>query len=261
VGRDLAPQAAELLRGLVRLTPGGRCVEVPAPNNRVVLHYQSSERRCERMSGGVPGWTWLELGPMVRDLDAIYLNFISGFELELGTAQALRQAFHGPIYADMHSLLFGMPQDGIRVLRPLADPAAWLSCFDVVQMNEDEMSQFAPDPLALAAQAMAAGVKLLVVTLGPRGAVYFAAPGFEGFGSASQAGSAVRTARVAAPQVEAIDPTGCGDVFGGAVAAALVSGAALEDALRAGARMGARNLAHRGASGLRDHLLGKLSVA
>jgi hypothetical protein len=40
VGRDLAPQAAELLRGFSRLTPGGRCVEVPAPNNRVVLHYQ-----------------------------------------------------------------------------------------------------------------------------------------------------------------------------------------------------------------------------
>ncbi len=148
------------------------------PNNRVTLRYQSIERRCERMSGGVPGWTWSELGPMVQDLDALYLNFISGFELELGTAQALRQAFRGPIYADLHSLLLGMPQDGMRALRPLADPAAWLGCFDVVQMNEDEMRQFAADPMTMAALAMAAGVKLLVVTLSSRGAIYVAAPGF-----------------------------------------------------------------------------------
>src|SRR5688500_17603170 len=49
VGQDLAAKAREFLGGLERLTPGGRCVEVPAPNNRVVLHYYSTERRTERM--------------------------------------------------------------------------------------------------------------------------------------------------------------------------------------------------------------------
>jgi hypothetical protein len=181
VGRDLAPQAAELLKGLARLAPGARCVEVPAPNNRVVLHYQSAERRCERMSGGVPPWTWLELGPMVMDLDAIYLNFISGFELTLGTARALRQGFRGPIYADLHSLFLGMHHDGIRVLQPLADPGAWFACFDAVQLNEDEMRQLSPDPLSLSAQALGAGTSLLVVTLGPKGAAYVAAQGFDGW--------------------------------------------------------------------------------
>ena len=68
VGRDLATESQRFLRGLTRLAPGTRCVEVPSPNNRVVLYYQAGERRCERMSGGVPGWTWPELGPMVRDL-------------------------------------------------------------------------------------------------------------------------------------------------------------------------------------------------
>jgi hypothetical protein len=191
VGRDLAPEAAELLKGLARLEPGARCVEVPAPNNRVVLHYQSAERRCERMSGGVPGWTWLELGPMVMDLDAIYLNFISGFELTLGTAQALRQGFPGPIYADLHSLFLGMHHDGIRVLQPLADPAAWFGCFDAVQLNEDEMRQLSPDPLSLSAQALGAGTSLLVVTLGPKGAAYVAAPGFDGWGDGRSDGRGV----------------------------------------------------------------------
>jgi hypothetical protein len=181
VGQDLAAKAREFLERLEHLTPGARCVEVPAPNNRVVLHYYSTERRTERMSGGVPGWTWSELGPMVRDLDAVYLNFISGFELTLGTAQALRQGFGGPIYVDLHSLLLGMQHDGVRVPRPLQDAASWLGCFDVVQLNEDEMRQLSPDPLSLAVDAIGAGTSLLIVTLAAKGAAYVAAPGFDGW--------------------------------------------------------------------------------
>ncbi len=257
VGSDLKDDAAELLQDLARLVPGGRCVEVPVPNNRVTLRYESAERRCERMSGGVPGWTWAELGPMVRDLDALYLNFVSGFELELGTAQALRRAFQGPIYADLHSLLLGMPQDGLRSLRPLQDHAAWFGCFDVIQMNEDEMAQFGPDPMAVAAQAMAAGVRLLVVTLGPRGAVYFSGSDRKG---ALPAGP-IRTARIAAPEVNVLDPTGCGDVFGAALCAALLAGRQVEEAVSEANRLAARNAALRGAGGLGRLLQGRLATS
>jgi hypothetical protein len=284
VGRDLAREAEEFLRGLSRMVPGTRCVEVTAPNNRVVLHYESTERRCERMAGGVPGWTWGELGPMVRDLDALYLNFISGFELCLGTAQALRQGFAGPLYADLHSLFLGMQQDGIRILRPLPDAPSWFGCFDIVQLNEAEMQQLTPDPLSLSAQALGAGVSLLAVTLGPRGVAYVAAPGFDGFagdqlgsGAAGQQQStgrtlggaalqhrspatplSVRTALIPAPQVETLDPTGCGDVFGATCFARLLAGESVETALRQAAKLAARNAAFRGASGLARHLRGEL---
>jgi hypothetical protein len=262
VGRDLSAQAQELLRGLLRLAPGARCIEVTAPNNRVVLHYQSTERRCERMAGGVPGWTWAELGPMVQDLDALYVNFISGFELSLGTAQALRQGFRGPVYADLHSLFLGMQQDGIRVLRPLADAPSWFGCFDLVQLNEDEMQQLTPDPLSLAAQALGAGVSLLSVTLGPRGVAYVAAPGFEGLAMGASnhptERPTVRTALINAPQVETLDPTGCGDVFGAAAFARLLAGDPVETALRHAVGLAARNAAFRGASGLASHLRGEL---
>jgi hypothetical protein len=261
VGRDLSGRAQELLRGLPRLAPGARCVEVTAPNNRVVLHYESTERRCERMAGGVPGWTWSELGPMVQDLDAIYLNFISGFELCLGTAQALRQGFKGPIYADLHSLFLGMQQDGIRVLRPLPDAPSWFSCFDLVQLNEDEMQQLTPDPLTLAAQALGEGVALLTVTLGPRGVAYVAAPGFDGLARKRVRGDTVRpirTALISAPNVETLDPTGCGDVFGAVAFARLLAGDPVETALRHAAALAARNAGFRGASGLARHLRGEL---
>jgi sugar/nucleoside kinase (ribokinase family) len=253
VGRDLAPQAAEFLRRLTHRSPDARFIEVPVPNNRVTLRYAESERRCERMAGGVPGWKWPELGPMVADLDALYINFISGFELCLGTASALRQGFQGPVYADLHSLLLGTEPDGIRVLRPLTNAGEWFACFDTVQLNEDEMRQIGPDPLAVAAMALEAGVSLLNVTLGARGVAYVARPG---------AGSpaTIRTALIAAPSVEAIDPTGCGDVFGATCFARLLAGEPLERALTAATTAAARNATFRGATGLAEHLRGRLVV-
>jgi hypothetical protein len=259
VGRDLAAESSRFLRTLDHLAPDARCVEVPVPNNRVTLRYESAERRCERMSGGVPGWTWAELGPMVRDLDAIYANFISGFEMCLGTAQALRQGFRGPIYADFHSLFLGMNPDGIRRLQPLPQAQSWFGCFDAVQMNEDEMHQLSPDPLSLAAQALDAGVSLLTVTLGSRGVAYVAAPGFDRLSDRGRkvSGSA-RTALLPAPAVDVLDPTGCGDVFGGTLMGRLLAGDTVEEGLRFANQMAARTAAFRGASGLHRHLRGEL---
>lgn len=252
VGQDLAPDAARLLGGMERLIPGGRCQVVPVENNRVTLRYHDGARRCERMSGGVPGWTWAELGPMVRDLDAIYLNFVSGYELCLHTATALRQGFHGPIYADLHSLLLGFAPDGVRTLQPLARPREWFACFDTVQLNEEEMQQIGPDPLAVAAVALDAGVSLLNVTLGARGVAYVQRPG---------PGGTARTALVASPRVDAVDPTGCGDVFGATCCARLLAGDPVPEALDAAVRTASRNATFRGASGLAQHLRGKLVVA
>ena len=255
VGADLAAAAQRFVGTLQRLARGGRCVEVPTPNNRVVLYYESAERRCERMSGGVPAWTWAELGPMVRDLDALYLNFISGFELALGTAEALRRGFSGPIYADLHSLLLGMHGDGMRELRPLAEAPNWFGCFDVIQVNEEEMSQLGRDPLSLAADMLGAGVSTLIVTLGARGAVYVG----QGDRGAEGRSQPIHTALVAGkPVVEATDPTGCGDVFGATVFSRMLAGEPLPEAIAAGNRAAARNVTFRGASGLAQHLRGEL---
>jgi pfkB family carbohydrate kinase len=249
VGRDLAARAAAFLGTLQHVAPGARFAEVPAPNNRVTLRYYQRERRCEQMAGGVPPWTWAELGPQVRDLDAVYVNFISGYELSLETAQLMRRGFPRFLYADLHSLFLGKEPDGTRVPQPLPDAPAWFGCFDMLQLNEDELEQLDADPFVVAAGALARGCRTLVVTLGARGAAYFT-------------GSPVRTARIPAEEAPVADgdPTGCGDVFGAAVVASVLAGADLEDALRLGNRLGARNVSHRGATGLRDHLRGKLSV-
>src|SRR5206468_1329486 len=102
-------------------------------------------------------------------LDALYLNFISGYETDLPTAQLLRHSFRRFLYADLHSLFLGKEPDGTRVPRPLPQAPAWFGCFDYVQLNEEEFAQLGDDPLALAAGALAQGCNAVCVTLGARG--------------------------------------------------------------------------------------------
>lgn len=272
VGADLAPRAQQFLGTLRRLAPDAALVEVPYPNNRVELRYYSDERRTEVLTGGVPGWTWLALKPLIdaARLDAVYVNFLSGWELDLATAKELRRHVRGPLYADLHMLVMAVQPDGLRVPQPLSDVREWCGCFDFLQANEDELRMMAPDPMALAATAMHAGASGLFVTLAGRGAVYFAAPAYHRIGdveagrrvAGGMTGAApIRTERIAAESdVSNVDPTGCGDVWGATQFSRLLAGDSLDQAIRAAHRAAARNLEHRGATGLADHLRGKLSA-
>jgi hypothetical protein len=260
VGRDLAPEANRFLATLDRRAENARFIEVPEPNNRVTLHYRNGGRRTERLRGGVPGWQWHELGPLVHDLDAIYCNMISGFELTLETAQLLRRGYVGPIYADLHSLTLAVGDDGLRIPQPLTHTDDWFSCFDVVQVNEDELSMIGADPMAVAARALRNGVNLLIVTLADQGAVYFTA-GQMAFGHnrSGNAAPTLRTAKIPAVSLaEVRDPTGCGDVFGATVVSHLIRGDSVEDAVRAANVFASRNAQYHGATNLQYHLRGEI---
>ena len=269
VGSDLCDRAAQFLTTLRHIADDARPIEVPQPNNRVELRYFSDERRTEKMSGGVPGWNWLGLKPAldVARLDALYVNFLSGWELDLETMQLIRRQFAGPIYCDLHMMAWSVEPGGMRKLRPISHVREWCECFDFLQVNEDEMSMLAPDSMALAATAMHAGVRCLVVTLGKRGVVYFAAPDFERLGNPSRARplgaspGTVRTALVPVTQwVENGDPTGCGDVWGATYFSRLLAGDNFGDAILAAHRAAARNVEYRGATGLANFLRGQISL-
>ena len=270
VGADLADRARDFIRPLRRMAKDAAIIEVPYPNNRVELRYTSAERRSEILTGGIPGWSWLGLKPLLHDIDALYVNLLSGFELDLETSQLLRQHYRKPIYCDLHSLTLAVQPNGLRTPKPLPNVAAWCRCFDFIQVNEDEMQLMAPDPLALAATALGEGVRCLSVTLGKRGAVYFAAPDFERLewdrpaGPLGTAPGPIRTALVPAVPINTLsggDPTGCGDVWGATYFSRLVAGDKFTDAMRAANLAAARNVEHRGATGLAQHLRGELSVS
>jgi hypothetical protein len=277
VGHDFTAKARQYLGTLRHIAPDAALVEVPFPGHRVELRYIDDERRTEVLTGGIPGWSWLALKPLLDQarLDALYINFLSGWELDLETAQLVRRHFAGPIHCDLHMKVMAVQPDGLRTFRPIPNVAEWCGCFDFLQMNEEEMATIAPDSMSLAATALAAGVSCLLVTLGKRGAVYFAAPGFDticdlpprqGLATAPRGGTgatgAIRTALVPAQIVNPPgDPTGCGDVWGATYFSRMVAGDSLSDAMKAAVGAAARNVGHRGATGLAAHLRGELSLS
>lgn len=272
VGRDLEEEARDFLRALPGLDLSALRV-VPEPNNRVELRYYEWDRRTERLQGGVPPWRWEELEPLLGDLDALYINFISGFELDLETAIRVRLGFAGPIYADLHSLFLGIDPGGLRSYQPLAGWRDWLRCFDIVQMNEDELHWLAHswgDPWHFAAEVVGDELRLLLVTLGARGAAYVTSPAFRpdpvswrsrGLSGAPPLGvpGTAASGFVTTMEVADGDPTGCGDVWGSTCFVNLLAGAGVEEAMRAANQAAARNVRHRGATGLHHFLQGRIA--
>ena len=271
VGSDLSESAWSFLRSFPRIDVETGIRVVPELNNRVELVYTGPERRTERLTGGVPPWLWAELGPLARTCDALYVNFISGFEMELDTARSLRSGFAGPTYADLHSLFLGVGSSGLRVPQELPSWGAWLRCFDAVQMNAEEfelLGRAVGDPWALAAQIVGPELKLITITLGANGAGYVAGAAFNSDPSLwPDTRHRVATPRptrsgiAPAEDSEVMgDPTGCGDVWGATLLAGLLRGDQLEPAMAQANRVAAKNVAHRGASGLHRHLRGRLST-
>ncbi|MDX1566691.1 MAG: carbohydrate kinase family protein [Longimicrobiales bacterium] len=270
VGNDLSERALRFLRTIPRVDVGPGVKVVPQPNNRVELSYNEEGRRTEKLSGGVPPWGWMELAPLVRECDALYVNFIAGFEMELDTARALRSGYDGPTYADLHSLFLGVGREGVRVPRTLPSWRGWLRSFDAVQMNEDEfdlLGRDVGDPWALAAEVVGPELKLVTVTLGARGAGYVASPSLDpdpdtwpAQRERMAAPGAARSGRVSEGCEPADgDPTGSGDVWGATFFSRLLAGASLEEAMIDANRKGARNVSHMGARGLHHHLEGRLA--
>ena len=266
VGEDVAGRAKELLSTLRNIAPDTQPVIVPQPNNRSELRYYSDEHRTELLSGRTPAWEWTELEPRLSEsnLDALYVNFVSGWELDLETAKRMRAAFRGPIYADLHMMLWVPQPNGMRALQPLSRAREWYGCFDFVQVNEQEMAMLAASSEALAAEAFRQGVLCTVITLGSRGALYFASPHLEiaRISAAREHRVALEAARseLLAPAMvrtgSGIDPTGCGDVWG----ATFFSRLLLDDTPRAAAiaanEAAGRSATWRGVTGLVLHLLG-----
>src|SRR5690606_2945685 len=90
VGSDLAGSALDFLGSLPGIDVGPGVAVVPEPNNRVELRYIDDAHRGETLTGGVSGWPRLEIEPMLAEVDALYVNFISGSEIDLDTAERFR---------------------------------------------------------------------------------------------------------------------------------------------------------------------------
>ena len=249
VGGDLYGEATACLRSFPRVGDTAFVRRVPEANNRVELVYSTPSDRTETLTGGVPGWSAAELDEVLPGLDALYVNFIAGWELDLDTARHVRRRFRGPTHADLHSLFMDIGPNGRRHPRPLAAAESWARCFDTVQMNRDEFALFAGDlgePWAAATWALAGRPGTIIVTHG--------ADGVEVMTSNSAAGAPARH-RLPVPGGPAPgDPTGCGDIWGAAFFAHTLGGDDLILAATKASRMARSKLASSGAEGFHASL-------
>ncbi|MDP2498536.1 MAG: PfkB family carbohydrate kinase [Candidatus Palauibacterales bacterium] len=249
VGKDMQGRARELLDGLERVGSLEGVRFVDEPNNRVELRYRDAGERTERLSGGVPGWSREELVPLAASCDALYVNFIAGWEMDLPVARRLRDVVGGPVYADLHSLFLDVGPGGVRRSRRLDEGAEWVSCFDFVQVNEDELGLLAgpgTDPWETARQLVADGrTRAVLVTLGDRGARWAATPELAEAGGGGS-GGVVDGEEPVSESVDDPDPTGCGDVWGITCFGSLLSGDPVHGAVRRANRLAARNARRRG---------------
>ena len=258
VGEDVFEKAVDRVSRLVGVGSIEALVKVPQHNNRVDLHYSDSADRCEHLRGGVPGWTWDDLAPVIADCDALYVNFIAGWEFDLSVARRLREEFDGPLYCDIHSLLLGTDRAGVRVRRELDDWSAWRACFDLVQGNRDEIRIVTggiQDPLAGVRSLVTSGVGAAFSTLGGDG-VAWAATSDSRWLDASFASVGEIAAQVAGPATAAavVDTTGCGDVWGATCFTSLLAGQTLPAAVETANRYGGLTAGLRGTADLGKHL-------
>ena len=180
VGYDLAPRAREFLHTLRKLAPDGQAIEVPHPNNRVNLYYQSAERRCEKLTGGVPPWNWLGLKPLLVQSGCASHQPHQRFRAGPGSRAAHPRPLQGPDLL-RHALACSR--------RPArwdahASAAAQCGCLVPVLRHRTGERRRDVDDGARFSRACRDGDGLRVssvlnVTLGSRGAVYFASQGFE----------------------------------------------------------------------------------
>lgn len=256
VGADLRASADRLLETVKGVSSLECVTTVPEANNRVSLFYHDPSRRCERLTGGVPGWSAAELERVALSCDALYVNFISGWELDLESVAVIESRFEGPKWCDVHSLILGVGDGGHRAPRPLEDRASWLRAFDLVQVNEDEidtLSKVGGSRAGRMRDLLGDGPEAVFLTLGSAGAEWMARRGTRWAAGASGEATGSVPVETIAP-VGSTDPTGCGDVWGITCFASLLAGAELPEAVRMANRLAAATAAEQGTAGLADTL-------
>lgn len=246
----------ERLRRYPNVDPSG-IYRLPGPTNQVTLFYQNSERRIECSKCIAPPIPLERIKPYLP-VDAILVNMISGFDVELDTLSSLRMLTQGAgtyLHLDIHSLTLGIDSKQQRFPRPVETWRRWCYLADTVQMNEEEAKVLALEYLPeedLVKQILSLGLRGCVITRASRGATAWA-----------QDQKKISRQDIPPTQVQrVVDPTGCGDVFAAAFLYHCAKHQNVFAAAEFGNRIAAMNLTYKGSDEI-DNLaqFGKMTEA
>ena len=183
------------------------------PTNQVQLFYQKdAQTRIEcsqHISAPIP---FNRIKPYL-DGDGVLVNMVSGADITLETLGYIRMEVREraiPIHFDFHSLTLGTDREFKRFRRPLTDWRRWCFMLNSIQMSEEEalgLSAERYDEKTLTNHLMTLMVETLLITRGNRGVTVIVQDIHKKLTQKDIEGVSYG---------DAIDTTGCGDVFGAA---------------------------------------------
>lgn len=185
----------------------------------VNLYLDGSVERKEHYKNLIGPLT-IPAGINFETFDGIFINMITGYDLQPEQFVELRKKYNGIIYLDVHTLSRGVGKDNHRFFRKIPDYEMYLQSVDIVQVNEHELKTITPfdEKEKILENVFELGVKFLLVTKGDEGAEIYSNDG--------------KYYSVEALKVNPVNKIGCGDVFGSVFFYSYLSGLKIEESLR-----------------------------
>jgi hypothetical protein len=154
---------------------------------------------------------------VLKRIDALLINMISGVEITVDTFKEIRSSFDKYIHLDLHNVVMKPDADGKIVPRKVEAWNDWTAYPDTLQMNETEMNIICPDncneyklaEILLTSEQK--GTKALVITRGKSGVTLYKKKEKNLYGEKYY--EIDKTDLPAIEQARFKDSTGCGDVF------------------------------------------------
>jgi len=143
----------------------------------------------------------------LNQFDGIFINMITGFDINVDDVQQIRKNYDGAIYLDIHSMARGIDDNYRRDFRKIPEVMKWISSVDIVQANDHELFTLSEkiSEKEIAEELLQCGAKIILVTKGDRGASFYTLINDE-----------LLSKTIPAIKVETKNKVGCGDVFGAA---------------------------------------------
>jgi adenosine kinase len=181
----------------------------PAKVTHALLEYRSVTYRDETVVNMMLPLT-VEQIRAADGSDVVLVNFVNGTELDLATFQEWRSGAKTLLHMDVHSKVSRWDEKGKKTHVRFTEWREWMRYVDIAQMNEFEAELVVgrklskePDYVSAAAEILAAGPSVVMITLGPLGSVL----------AYRREDGAYWHACPAAPVEKVVDTTGCGDSF------------------------------------------------
>lgn len=218
LGKELTPDVKRITKRWSTLLRHG-INPTPGPGNQVHLHYPERGERIEVLKSVVPPLNPAQILKDLPRLEMLILVLNSGYDIELEDWRRIVHSAPCPIWLDVHSLPLSKKLNVPRIYEPLNDWVEWAEGITYIQANKKETASMLgypekdPSPqdiLDFGERAFDSGIQAAFITLGEEGVLAL---------------TPTASKRISSHRVdEVVDTTGCGDVFCGGTATALIQG-------------------------------------